>query len=326
MRALIIGGSGFVGRHLAKHLVACGDDVIVTQTSVAEQSITSGLECGLVVDLPRTVQTVVLDITDKESVVQLLSVAAPDVIYHLAAHTFVPDGERNPQAMIDVNLTGTLNVLDAIVSTKIATRLLYVSSSEVYGIPRPGSMPLTESSELRPASVYGWTKAAADLAVFQYHARSQVNAVRVRPFTHTGPGQRPSFALASFAKQVAMIKLGKSKPVISVGNLEARRDYSDVADIVRGYREVLLNGKGGAAYNLCSGHSVVVGDCLRSLIEIAKVEVEIVEDPARVRPLDIPEIVGSYQLAKKELGWSPRVDLSGTLHGLLASWLEALGT
>jgi GDP-4-dehydro-6-deoxy-D-mannose reductase len=173
--------------------------------------------------------------------------------------------------------------------------------------------------------VYGVSKVAADLAAFQYATKDRLEVVRVRPFAHTGPGQSPSFALSSFAKQVAMIKLGRAAPAIRVGNLEVKRDYSDVSDIVRGYREALLNGKRGGVYNLCSGHSVAIGDLLHKLLKIAEVEAEITVDESRVRDVDISEIYGSPSLAQKELGWHQRIDIEGTLHGLFAYWMESLG-
>lgn len=335
MRALITGGVGFAGRHLAQHLVACGDDVIVTQIPPAKNSLFGNLQggasnggstkvSGLDVPLPKAVQTVVLDVTDAKAVRDLLSLARPDAIYHLAAITFVPDADNNPRLAYDVNFSGSLNLFDAHRDVCPRARVLYVSSSEVYGQPRPGTLPITELAELRPVSAYGTSKAAADLAAYQYAFKHRLEIVRVRPFTHTGPGQASSFALSSFARQVAEIKLGKSAPVVHVGNLEVKRDYSDVSDIVRGYREALLNGKRGGVYNLCSGKSMAIGELLQQLLKVAEVEAEIRVDESRVRAVDIPEIWGSCALAQKELGWHQRVELEGTLHSLFAYWIESL--
>jgi GDP-4-dehydro-6-deoxy-D-mannose reductase len=185
-------------------------------------------------------------------------------------------------------------------------------------------LPLIESAELRPTSVYGVSKAAADALVFKCCYRDQLHTIRVRPFSHIGPGQAEHFAISSFAKQVALVKLGKQEPVIKVGNLDVKRDYSDVSDIVRGYREALLNGKAGEAYNLCSGISVEVGDLLQRLITLSGVDMEVVQDPARVRTVDIPEIVGSFEKASRDFGWKPRVERDAMLDSLLAYWLDAL--
>jgi GDP-4-dehydro-6-deoxy-D-mannose reductase len=218
-----------------------------------------------------------------------------------------------------------LNLLDSVEKFSPQSRVLFVSSSEVYGEPRPGTLPLKESSELRPISTYGVTKSTADLLAGKYAFRNNVNVIRVRPFPHLGPGQNSCFAISSFARQLAEIKLGKSEPVISVGNLEAKRDYSDVSDIVRGYREAVLNGKRGDVYNLCSGQSIEIGELLQRLIGVAEVEVEVKEDPARMRPVDITDMYGSHEKATRDFGWKPRIDLDGTLHSLFAFWVEQLG-
>ena len=316
MRALITGGFGFAGRHLAQYLASCGDDVALTYIPAAKS------EGENTTPLPRTSQSIALDVTDQKAVKQFVALAKPDAIYHLAAKTFVPDAETDFDSYLQVNLRGTLNLLEAIVESSPETKFLCVSSAEVYGDPWPGSLPYTESSTMRPATNYGVTKVAADALAFKYAHHNGVQAVRVRPFPHIGPGQSDRFAISSFAKQVAEIKLGKKEPIIKVGNLEAKRDYSDVSDIVRGYRDALLNGKRGEAYNLCSGQSVVVGDLLKKLIEIAEVQAEIVVDPERYRPVDIPDLYGSYQKAQKDFGWKPRIKLEGTLSSIFAYWME----
>ncbi len=321
MRALITGGHGFVGRHLAQHLVKCGDDVALTYLPHLKESELRGPNK---VPVPTQAQTLALDVTDKLAVDQLLSLAKPDVIYHLAALTHVPNAETDIANVMAVNVMGTLNLLEAIAKHSKETRLLFVSSSEVYGEPRLGSLPLTEQSELRPISIYGVSKASADLLAFKYAFREGVNVVRVRPFQHTGPGQTDNFAISSFAKQIAEIKLGKAQPTLKVGNLEVKRDYSDVSDIVRGYREAVLNGKRGSAYNLCSGKSVALTDVVAMLLKLAEVEAEVVVDETRVRTVDVPDLYGSAQKAQKEFGWKPRIELEGTLHSLFAYWIETL--
>ena len=148
--------------------------------------------------------------------------------------------------------------------------------------------------------------------------------MRVRPFPHLGPGQDELFAISSFAKQIANIKLGRAEPKIMVGNLEAKRDYSDVSDIVRGYREALVNGTRSEVYNLCSGTSIEIGELLQRLLKVAEVDAEVVVDPDRLRPVDIPDMYGDYTRAHQHFGWKPRIDLEGTLHSVFAYWLEEL--
>ncbi len=322
MRALVTGGFGFVGRHLSHHLVSCGDDVAVTYQAGEEKADDVSVNQG--VALPKSVQTIALDICDRKAVFDVITLLKPDAVYHLAARTFVPDAEKQARDVFEVNLFGTLNILDALVENSPTSRILYVSSAEVYGEPKPGSLPITEDTPLRPISIYGVTKASADLAVHKYAKRENLHGVRIRPFPHLGPGQDERFAISNFAKQIAEIKLGKREPVIKVGNLEARRDYSDVSDIVRGYREALLNGKRGEAYTLCSGKSVEIGEVLQQLIKVSEVDVEIQVDPERLRPVDIPDSYGSYGRAQKDFGWKPRIDLEGTLHSILGYWLENL--
>ncbi len=328
MRALVIGGFGFAGRHLAQHLVSCGDDVALTY--IPTKSGSAGAQSALQhadnhVPIPNASQSLALDITDREAVFEVINLLKPDAIYHLAAISHVAEAEAATDIhLFSVNTIGAINVLDAVAQHSRDSRFLFVSSAEVYGEPKPGGLPFTELSELRPISAYGVCKAAADLATYKYQHREKLHTVRVRSFPHIGPGQADSFAISGFAKQIAAIKLGKAKPVLSTGNLEPKRDYTDVLDIVRGYREALQNGKSGEAYNLCSGESMSIGDILKLLIKLADVEVEIVEDPARVRPVDITDLYGSYQKAQRDFGWRPRVEREASLDSLLAYWLETL--
>lgn len=321
MRALITGGHGFAGRHLAQHLVDCKEDVAVTYHPNEDAAIASR---AAAFPLPKTVQSFALDVTDRQALSDIVGLTQPDVIYHLAGITFVPDAERAFEQTFAVNHRGVVNLLDAVREKSPETRVLLVTSAEVYGEPVPGSLPLTEQAVLRPVTTYGLSKCAADLTGCKYALGDGLHVVRVRPFPHIGPGQSDSFALSSFAKQVASIKLGKSEPIIRVGNLEARRDYSDVSDIVRGYREAALNGNRGGVYNLSSGQSYEIGELLQKIIAIAEVDVEVQVDPERVRPVEIADMYGSYALATKQFGWKPRVDIEGTLHSLFAYWLETL--
>ena len=235
MRALITGGHGFVGRHLAQHLVSCGDDVALTY--LPSRSDRSGValseQTSNQVKIPVICQSMAVDVCDSQAINQLIALLKPDVVYHLASLTFVPDGERDYRGMFETNCYGTFNILEAIAKHAPDARFLYVSSAEVYGEPRAGSLPLTENSVLKPSSTYGVSKASADLAAYKYSQREGLHVVRVRPFPHVGPGQSERFAISSFAKQVAVAKLKKGVTNIKVGNLEGKRDYTDVSDIVR---------------------------------------------------------------------------------------------
>lgn len=320
MRVLVTGGHGFVGRHLAEHLLKCGDDVALTYHPTAREDEKSNHY-----PIPKAVQSLALNVTEPQAVAQLVSVLKPDAVYHLAALSHVPSQENEFETAFRVNMWGVRNVLEAVKQHVPQCRVLVVSSSEVYGEPRPGSLPLTEQAELRPVTVYGASKAAADVLAFKYFFRDGVDVIRVRPFPHVGPGQGEQFSIAGFAKQVAAIKLKLAPAKVFVGNLDTKRDFSDVSDIVRGYREAFLNGKKGEAYNLCSGKSISIRELLTRLVTLAEVEAEIEVDEARMRPVDIVDTYGSSQKALKDFGWKPRVELDGTLSSLLAYWVEVLG-
>jgi GDP-4-dehydro-6-deoxy-D-mannose reductase len=322
MRALITGGYGFVGRHLSQHLVKCGDDVAMTYMRGRDENPEDINPND--VQVPKVVQSLALDVTDRNAVNEVISLLKPDAVYHLAALTFIPECENEQEGLFQVNTQGTINLLEAIHEYSAETRFLLASSAEVYGEPIPGSLPLTEASVMRPVSSYGVTKAAADCAAFKFSFRERVHTIRVRAFPHIGPGQNARFSISGFAKQLAEIKLGQREPKVYVGNLEAKRDFCDVSDVVRGYREALLNGKRGEAYNLCSGKSVEIGEVLNMLIKITGVDVEVVVDPERVRPVDIADAFGSYEKAQRDFGWKPRIGLEATLHSLFAYWVEFL--
>ena len=322
MRVLITGGCGFAGRHLAHHLVKCGDDVAVTY--LPELKAEAMKQQPFMITLPQQSQTIALDITDRENVRKVIQLMRPDVVYHLAGITYVPDAEKDLRNAFEVNTFGTANVIEALVEFCPESRFLFVSSAEVYGDARPGTLPLVETASMRPLSTYGVSKCAADLLTFKIAQSTKIHAIRVRPFPHIGPGQSERFAMSNFAKQLAMIKLGRQEPLIKVGNLEARRDYSDVSDIVRGYREAILNGNNGEAYNLCSGKSQMIGDLLNMLIKISETDAKVEVDPARVREIEIVDLYGSQQKALKDFGWKPRVELEDALGSLFAFWVEAL--
>lgn len=324
MRALIVGGNGFAGRHLAHYLVKCGDDVAVTYVPQEREGVHTAHARGGSTGLPQVAQTLALDITDKAAVDQIIMLLKPDAVYHLAAISSVAEGETSGRALYEINFYGTMNLLDAVKVHSPASRFLFVSSSEVYGEPRPGTLPIVESAELRPQNAYAVSKASAEQAVYAAYARDGIHTVRVRAFPHTGPGQSERFVLASFAKQIAEIKIKKAAPVIRVGNIEVKRDYSDVLDVVRGYRDAIENGKPGEAYNICSGEAKSISELLQLLISCAGVEVEITQDPERVRAHDITEICGSSQKAQRDFGWRPRIEREASIDSLLAHWMEKI--
>lgn len=302
-RVLVTGATGFAGQHLCRHLAKSGYDVF------------GGINDDQELPFPSRD----FDLRDADSVRALVAWAAPiDAVAHLAAMTFVPHAVRGPEAVMDVNLLGTIRLLDAIRECAPETRILFVSSSEVYG--RPERLPVDEEHPLRPGNPYAISKAAAD-AYCGYAAQADAaNIVRVRPFNHSGPGQSDQFVLASFARQLAEMEAGARDPVLHVGNLEAARDFTHVADVVRAYEILLEHGESGGVYNVCSGESYRIQDALDALLGMTNLRVDVRVDPERLRPVDVPEIRGSHARLTSATGWAPAVSFERLLADLLDYW------
>ena len=306
MRALVTGASGFVGKFLVEHLVAEKDQVLgTTLTSAA-----AGLPC----------ETVRLDITDAVATAQIVSAYKPEVIYHLAGQAFVPEAENDFGRAISTNVAGTNNVFRVAHLMQQKIKLLLVSSAEVYGKVTARELPLNEQTPLRPQNNYSLSKGMAEMVAERYARHGHIEAVIVRPFNHIGPGQNNRFVASSFAHQLALIARGKSPPVITVGNLDARRDFTDARDIVRGYRLAMIKGQG--TYNFGSGHSLPIRELLQCLIQACGLDVRIEQDPARMRPSEIPEVYGSIEKAKRDLGWEPKCSINDTLREIYEYWRD----
>ncbi|HEY3811089.1 MAG TPA: GDP-mannose 4,6-dehydratase [Acidimicrobiales bacterium] len=298
MRVLVTGSKGFVAGWLLAHLEALGDQV-------------TGLDAEV-------------DITDAPALTDAITGAAPDAICHLAAQASVDASWKDQTATYAVNTFGALNVLEAALACNRPPRVLLVSSSEVYGRVQPEDLPIREDQPLAPASPYAASKAAAELIGLQAWLGRGLEVVRVRPFNHTGPGQRPDFVVPALAKQVgALARSGRG--VLETGNLEARRDLTDVRDVVRAYRALLESGSPGEVYNVCRGEAVSIHDVARRLLALAGVEAEMVVDPARIRPVDLPELRGDPTRLRAATGWVPEIPLDETLAAVLEYWQQAAG-
>lgn len=311
MKTLITGASGFVGRFLIEHLVENGDTVRACDLSDATTHA----------DFAPTCQWSTLDVTKKTQVEQVLGEFKPDVIYHLAGISFVPEAENNFDKALLVNVGGVANLYSIGQKLGLPIAIVLVSSAEVYGRFNGRDLPLLETTPLRPANNYGLSKAMAEL-VTRRHGFSLISSVIMRPFNHIGPGQREDFVVSSFAKQLAEIKLGKREPIMKVGNLAAQRDFCDVRDVVRAYRLAAVRGDG--VYNLCSGRGTTIQEILDQLVEISGVNVKIESDPARMRPSEIPVKYGSYRKAQDELGWEPKISLEHSLRDCFNWWSKRL--
>lgn len=291
MRVLVTGGNGFVGGHLVSALRARGDDVV--SAGRTDERGHRGLE-----------------LSDSESVRRLVEDVGAELIFHLAAQAFVPEALASPLATYDINVMGTARVLEAVrTSTRSDARVVVASSAEVYGI---AASPSRESSQVRPVNPYGASKAAAEYVASAYVSSSDLDVVIYRGFNQIGPGQDERFAVPSFARQLAEIATG-TEPVMRVGNLDAKRDFLDVRDAVNALLLLADRGDEGETYNVCRGEGISISTVLQTLISIANVQVEIREDPERMRPSDNPLSVGDPSKLRERTGWSPQYSLETTL-------------
>jgi GDP-4-dehydro-6-deoxy-D-mannose reductase len=305
MRLLVTGASGFVGRYLTAAASAAGHTVIAF---------------GGPGDSPA------LDIGDARAVREAFVAAEPDAVVHLAGQAFVPPSIADPLATLAVNAAGTAHVLEAVRAIRGAAapvRTLVVSSAEVYGRQRPERMPLDEATPLRPENPYAASKAAAETYAQTWSRIYGLDVMVARSFNHIGPGQDARFVVPSFARQIAEIATGASR-VMRVGNLAAQRDFLDVRDVVSAYLLLLANGRRGEVYNVCSGRAVAIQEVLRQLITIARVPVEIRDDPERMRPSDVPVLSGDASKLRAATGWEPQWTLAASLREIYADACDRL--
>ena len=313
MRALITGITGFVGSHLAEYLLEQkGVEVFGTQRW---RSKTDNIE-----HLKGRIKMYECDMRDATSVRQVISEVKPDRLYHLAAQSFVPMSWRAPSETMTTNTLGQLHLFEAIREMGLKTRIQIAGSSEEYGLVHENEIPMTEENPLRPLSPYAVSKVAQDFLGYQYAQSYQMFIVRTRAFNHTGPRRGEVFATSNFAKQIALIESGQQEPVIHVGNLDARRDFTDVRDIIRGYWLALEKGDPGEVYNLCSGKDVSIRQVLETLLGFSKEKVKIETDPARLRPSDVMILRGDCTKFQKKTGWRPTIPFTQTLQDLLDYW------
>ena len=292
MRALITGGAGFVGAHLRAHLETMGDEVIVTDLEV--------------------------DITDAHAIAKVVASTAPNAIYHLAAMSHVGESWDTPSTVLSVNVIGTANVLAAARRAEVE-RVLITSSADVYGAVTKEQLPLTEDAALAPANPYAASKAAAEIIALQAWRSFEQGVIIARPFNHIGPGQSPRFAVAGLAARLVEAKR-TGAGTLSVGNLAARRDFTDVRDIVTGYRTLIETGTPGEIYNLCSGHDVSLAEIVERLQVVVGTHVELTTDPELLRPLDTPVLRGDASKIHDALGWRPTIDLAQSLSDIVAEF------
>lgn len=298
VRVLVTGSKGFVGHWLIAHLEEMGDQV-------------TGLDAEV-------------DITDPEGLSEAVVSARPEWIVHLAALSSVGASWGASRQTYEVNTVGTANLLDAALACARAPRVLVVSSSEVYGRVGLADLPLGEDRAFAPVSPYAASKVGAEMVGLQAWLGRGLEVVRARPFNHTGPGQTNTFVVPALAEQVVQAAAGGADRLLT-GNLEARRDICDVRDVVRAYRLLLAEGEAGDVYNVCRGESVSIRHVAERLLVLAELDVPIVVDEARMRPVDIPEMRGDPRRIRSVTGWRPQLDLDRTLADVVDHWRRRLG-
>jgi GDP-4-dehydro-6-deoxy-D-mannose reductase len=317
MRVLVTGVSGFVGGHLAEHLVEQGD--VVAGLSASGQWPKELAHLGRSVRLERC------DLTDADDshLTEILQRKQPEVIYHLAGQANPQKSVSDPRGTWALNLGGALNLLEAVKASGVDPRVVLVGSGVCYGNAPPEHIPVSEECPLRPNNPYAASKAAADLLGVQHVLAHGTNVVIVRPFNHAGPRQSSMYVLSALARQVAEVEAGKT-PRVEVGNLDVIRDFTDVRDVVHGYRLLAEKGAAGEIYNLGTGQGTRIADALQKLASLASRPVEVYVDPARVRAVDQPLLVADASKLTAATGWKPQFSIEQTLADMLKSWREVI--
>lgn len=311
-RALIIGAAGFVGSYLIDHIQKhCVWSIVVTKMPQETMACPGVDICDL-------------DILAPEAIERLLEEQRPDYIFHLAAQSSVAVSWKNPGLTVDVNVKGSLNVLDAVRKLDYKPRVLLIGSGEEYGHVRENEVPVQEDNVLRPGNIYAATKACQNMIGAIYAQAYGMDVMMVRAFNHVGPNQSPIFVVADFCKQTAEIEAGLKEPVIKVGNLSARRDFSDVRDVVRAYVELMEKGKAGETYNVGSGNAVEIRKILDMILCRSKKEIRVEVEPSRMRPVDVPVIEADISKLKACIGWKQKITLEETIQDTLEYWRQKL--
>jgi GDP-4-dehydro-6-deoxy-D-mannose reductase len=309
-RILITGYSGFVGAYL---IAAC-------RTTFPQAALHGLSERPAPAGEPAGVRAHVAHVQDGAQMRAVVAEVRPDLIFHLAAQSSVAASWDDPAGTLAVNAGGTVHLLEAVRAAGLAPRIVLIGSGEQYGLVPPDENPITEETPFRPVNPYAVSKVAQDLYGYQYFAAYGLPIIRARAFNHFGPGQQPSFVIASLARQIAAIEAGQDEPVLLVGNLTPRRDFLPVEDTVAAYIALARSGQPGAAYNVASGRAWAIADILARLLQLARVPITVREDPARLRPVDAPLLVADASRLRADTGWAPTSDFDAALARTLDYW------
>ena len=318
MKALITGITGFAGSHLAEYLLDQNHEVFGASRPRSPME-------NLTREVRQSVELIECELRDSVAVKNTLHKVKPDWIFHLAAQSFVPTSWMSPGDTLNNNIMSQLNIFEAMKDMKMdGTRVLIAGSSEEYGLVYENEIPITENNPLRPLSPYAVSKVAQDLMGYQYFKSYGLQAIRSRAFNHTGPRRGEIFVTSTFAQQIAKIEKGIQPPSIKVGNLEAKRDFTDVRDTVRAYVSLMEKADAGDVYNISSGETVRIQDLLDKLLSFSNVEIKVEVDPNRLRPSDVPILLGDCSKLKEKVGWERKISFDQTLKDLLDFWRERI--
>ena len=302
---LVTGATGFAGSHLL-------DDLLRDHPSVAAWANPAGAAGAT----RANVRWQAVDMVDRQAVARAIAELKPSIVYHLAGAAHVGDSWADPVRPLRVNTLGTHHLLEAIRGAELQCPVLVAGSALVY---RPSLEALDEDSPIGPPNPYGLSKLTQEVVA----ARDAWSPVFLaRPFNHAGPRQSPAYVASAFAKQMAEIEAGVAEPVLSVGNLDARRDLTDVRDTVRAYRLLIEKGRPARPYNICSGRAYRVGDLLETMLGLARTRIQVVVDPQRLRPADVPLVLGNPTRIAHEVGWQATMPIEQTLRDLLEYWRQ----
>ena len=312
-RVLVTGVTGFAGSHLVDYMLTRDDCEIVGIQRW--RSRTENIE-----HFADKITLLECDLRDATSTRDVLEKVRPDWIFHLAAQSFVPTSWTAPTESLSTNILGQVNLFEGVRHVGLKCRIQLACSSEEYGLVRPDEVPIKETNPLRPLSPYAVSKVAQDLLGYQYWMSWKLDTVRTRGCNHEGPRRGPVFVASDFAKQIADIEKGRRPPVLSVGNLDAKRDFTDVRDMVRAYWLALEKGEPGEVYNICSGSAWTIRKVLDQLLSMTQAKIEVKQDPARLRPSDVPVLIGDNSRFVKATGWKPTIPFEQTLRDMLEYW------
>lgn len=318
MKVLITGITGFAGSHLADYILDNHPDAQVYGMIRWRSRMEN------ILHIESRIHLVEADLKDMGSLKKCLAEVQPDRIFHLAAQSFVPTSWKCPAETFAINAVGQINLFESILSLGISPKIQIAGSSEEYGLVNSDEVPMKETNPLRPLSPYAVSKVAQDLLGWQYFKSYGLKIVRTRGFNHTGPRRGEVFICSNFAKQIVEIEKKKREPVLYVGNLEAKRDFTDVRDMVRAYWLLLEKGEPGEVYNLGTGKTYSMKEILDMLLAISGVEVKIEVDPDRLRPSDVPVLLSDSSKFKQLTGWEPRISFDQSLQDLLDYWRERI--